>query len=245
MQTYSLSLAAFANQEIQIGFRARDGLRQNFTSDLHLTDVEITSTLAFDLGATSIIFPAQAMERDSSYNVSVRVANYGTAEATNVPVVLVLDGYNQTRVVPSILPGQNVLVNTFPPFTPSNGGNFTGYAHSSLSSDQNIGNDTVYQSYTIIGRVSVKPKGDLGGMKVFPNPTSDLIDVVLPQQLSAGQIMVNLFNVQGQELNLRQEPQMVEGNRIRLSVKHISQPGVYFLKISNDQGSSFISFVKE
>lgn len=232
MQIYSIPLAQFANQEIRVAFRAKDGTRINFVSDLYLDDIEISSSLAQDIGAISIVFPPSIMEKDSTYNVSVRVSNYGSAPVSSFPVTLALIGYNNTQIVPSLNSGQTITV-PFAPFTPSSGGNFVGYAYTNLSSDQNFGNDTIYQTYSVVGPVNVKDLLVGKGFVVYPNPTSNLLFVQFPNEESSN-LEVNLFGMDGRRFQL-ENVEKVGLDTFKLFLPKLA-PGLYWLNVKTNSG---------
>lgn len=66
-QPYHIPLTAFANQEVRMALRARDGIRVDFTSDMFITNVRFTDISAQNLPlsqqATIRLFPNPAFDR--------------------------------------------------------------------------------------------------------------------------------------------------------------------------------------
>ncbi len=156
MQEYSVSLAAYANQEIRIGFRARDGIRQDFTSEVHINNIEISSTLTQDGGPLEFTcnppVTGNIFLQDSSYSVFVKVSNFGTQPISNVPVGVKFGNGTtlSTTFTNSIAPGQSFtgLVGTFTPSTLAL--NAKAKVYTGLAGDQAIANDTLLLTYTVI-----------------------------------------------------------------------------------------------
>jgi hypothetical protein len=224
MQLYSISLAAYANKEIRIAFRARDGVRTDFTSDLHLGSVEISSTLAQDVGAISILFPPTIMEQNGTYEVGVRVSNFGTAELGNFPVTLNLSGgYTDTRNVPLLTPGQTLSI-SFNPFTPVTGGSFIARAFTGASVDQNIGNDTVYQTYAVVG---LRDRLRVPELIHYPNPASSELNLLFAEE-PAADLIFTLVGFDGRQIPITTGIQK-DGKRVTLQLPELPA-GLYVIQ---------------
>jgi len=77
----------------------------------------------------------------------VYVKNFGTT-TQNIPVTLTITpgGYTQTQTVTGLAAGSSYLV-TFPQWTVPASGTVTMKAYTTLSGDQNVSNDTIYNTY--------------------------------------------------------------------------------------------------
>lgn len=156
MQEYSVSLEAYANQEIRIGFRARDGVRQDFVSDIHINNVEISSTLTQDGGPLEFTcnppVSGNVFLQDSTYNVFVKVSNFGTQPISNIPVAVKFSNgpLLETTFTNSIAPGQSFTgpVGSFTPSALTLNSRIRVYT--SLGGDQAVANDTLFLNYTVI-----------------------------------------------------------------------------------------------
>jgi hypothetical protein len=156
MQEYSISLAAYANQEIRIGFRARDGVRQDFKSDIHINNIEISSTLTQDGGPLEFTcnppVSGNVFLQDSTYGVFVKVSNFGTQPISNIPVTVKFANGPQLEATftNSIAPGQsfNGFVGNFTPTALTQNSGLKIYT--GLSGDQALANDTLFRNYTVI-----------------------------------------------------------------------------------------------
>lgn len=156
MQEYSVSLSEYANQEIRIGFRARDGVRQDFVSDVHINNIEISSTLSQDGGPLEFTcnppVSGNIFLQDSSYSVLVKVSNFGTQPISNIPVSVQFGTGTvlQATFTNSIAPGQSFTgqVGTFTPSVLTLNSKVKVYT--SLPGDQAIANDTLFRNYSVI-----------------------------------------------------------------------------------------------
>ena len=156
MQEYAVSLEAYANQEIRIGFRARDGVRQDFVSDIHINNVEISSTLTQDGGPLEFTcnppVSGNVFLQDSTYGVFVKVSNFGTQPISNIPVAVKFSNgpLLETTFTNSIAAGQSFTgqVGTFTPSALTLNSRIKVYT--SLAADQALANDTLFRNYTVI-----------------------------------------------------------------------------------------------
>lgn len=182
MQEYSISLAAYTNQEVRFGFRARDGVRKDDSSDVYINDIEISSTLTQDAGPFQVSFnPAIAANtflKDSTYQVSVRVNNFGTQPISSVPVAMQFANgtlLSQTIAGP-VLPGQGSVI-VLGNFTPASlGVNLRARIYTSLAGDQANGNDTLNFSYNVTQPVAqTRDAGPLEVTFIPPRPAAGFI----------------------------------------------------------------------
>jgi len=195
-QVYSVSLADYANKEIRIAFRSKEGTRADFTSELFIDDIEFTTSLINDASSVSIVFPTNVLEKDSTYSVKVKVTNSGLNPLTNVPVNIKLGSFAPAGVVvPLINPGQFISVQ-FNNFTPASSGVFTGYAYTTSSGDQNPLNDTVYQSYTIYSNTAIDDIISVASMQMFPNPAQGWVEFRSSDR-STEAFSVSFFDISG------------------------------------------------
>ncbi|MEO8109824.1 MAG: T9SS type A sorting domain-containing protein [Ginsengibacter sp.] len=79
----------------------------------------------------------------------------------------------------------------------------------------------------------------LNSFKIFPNPVTDELNIIMNAPLQHGQL--NIWNANGQLV----EHSMISGNRnINMPIKHLSR-GVYTVEISDESFSSKSNFLKQ
>lgn len=75
------------------------------------------------------------------------------------------------------------------------------------------------------------PEVTLENVRVFPNPTNELINVLIPNSVELTQ--VRLYDLQGREVLNRE----THGDTAKLNVQHLSE-GVYIVRVENSLGST-------
>ena len=201
MQEYAISLADYANQEIRIGFRARDGIRIDFTSDIHINNIEISSTLAQDAGPLEFTcnppVAGNIFLQDSTYNVFVKVSNFGTQPISNVPVSVKFGNGTLLNNVftNTIAPGQSFsgLVGTFTPTALAL--NAKAKIYTSMGGDQAIANDTLLLTYTVISNLTA----DVGPFALSFSPAAAAGNVLYKD--STYQVFVKVNNYGNQPVS--------------------------------------------
>jgi Secretion system C-terminal sorting domain len=83
----------------------------------------------------------------------------------------------------------------------------------------------------------------LSGLKVFPNPATDLLRIGFSTQ-QAGDYELRITNIAGQLLN-RQEYQVVNGANLLTTDVSKLVPGLYFATLRTDDQVQTVRFVKE
>jgi hypothetical protein len=202
MQEYSINLSAFTNQEVRFGFRARDGVRKDDSSDVYINDIEISSTLTQDAGPFQISFSPAIVSntflKDSTYQVSVRINNFGTQPISSVPVAMRFANgslLSQTISGP-IAPGQGATV-VLGNFIPTAlGVNLQAWLYTALPSDQATTNDTLNFTYNVTQPVA--QTRDAGPLEVTFIPARPLAGFSLD---STYQVYVKVSNFGSQLLN--------------------------------------------
>ena len=135
---YTVNLAAYAGQQIYVGFQVVDnnGLR------VMLDDVEFKEFLVDDVAATGITSSVGSGMGLTTTDIVVTVNNEGSAAQSNVPVVLEVNGaVFATQYVASIASGDTETV-TFTGIDVSTLGTYAFRAYTNLTTDQNRANDT-------------------------------------------------------------------------------------------------------
>lgn len=237
MQPYSVSLAAYNNQEIRLGFRARDGVRIDFVSDLYLSQVEIVSSIQLDASPFQINFTPSISTggtfihfvKDTSYSVSATISNFGSLPVSDIPVAVRFSSEN--LLLDSILPGPinpgqsvDVVLGTFTPVV--NGGIYRAKLYTALNGDEAIGNDTLGFNYKVFP-VTQNQNLQLAGEPVlYPNPTQDLIHISLPD--GARLQSLRLTDVVGKQLSVAELQSAKNGSTLNL--KSLAS-GIYWLEI--------------
>lgn len=87
--------------------------------------------------------------------------------------------------------------------------------------------------------VSVQERDLLKGVKVYPNPTKDIINIELANN-ELNQVQIELIDLLG-KVNYQKNTQQ---NKIQLSLNNYPQ-GIYLIKVVSNQGSKVFKIVKE
>jgi hypothetical protein len=246
MQQYSISLANFANKEVRFGFRARDGSRTQFTSDLYINGIEIASTLTQDCGPVEISFSPSltlgSFYKDSVYAIQVRLNNFGSLPISNIPVsVKFSDGQILSNNFSTpIASGQTQIVSMGNFTAGAVGNNLIGKIYSGLIGDQAIINDTLNFSYSIAIKTGSKPAFKAPAFKLFPNPTHGITTL---DGLQIGNkytfVVYNFLGKQVYSKEIDSESNSFDFNFIGLS------KGIYQINVSSSgqESSGFLSFI--
>lgn len=183
MQQYSIPLDAYNNQEVRFAFRARDGIRADFPSDVYINEIAITSSLLRDVGPIEVLFTPVVEQNtfllDTLYNVSVRVSNFGANPQSNFPLTIRFASGTQltTNVSQTIAPSQQLLIpmGNYTPFIPGN--DLRMRIFTALANDQNRANDTLIFVYNVASEVSNKLKVSNAALKFYPNPAHRVLNI--------------------------------------------------------------------
>lgn len=91
-ETYSLSLAPYAGQDIIVAFMGKDGPIDDVESYyFHLDNINLYNASPTDAGVSAILTPTPACY-GAAESVEVTLNNFGTAPITNIPVVVKVTG---------------------------------------------------------------------------------------------------------------------------------------------------------
>ena len=74
-------------------------------------------------------------------------------------------------------------------------------------------------------------------VELFPNPTSDYLNVEILSLDEVSQIGFKIYNILGSPVNV--EVEQINGRRYRLNVKDIA-PGYYLLSINDEKAYKFL-----
>jgi hypothetical protein len=226
------------NKEVRIGFRARDGVRQDFPSDIYLNDIEITSTLSQDAGPVQFYFNPpivnNSLLKDSVYNISMRITNFGIQPINSVPCGVKLDDGTLLQATPSgsIAPGQSATYDlgnhTFTNFVTNKKAKFfTG-----LTGDQATVNDTLVFTYSIVAPVAVNPTEHLEQVRVYPNPSSGKINILFGS-LSQNSVKIEILDSQGR---LVVDHESASGEESKMLDLSLLPKGLYQLRLKSGSG---------
>ena len=134
--------------------------RNATTPDIGADEFAGVPAPANDVGAVAFVVPANgATIPTGGLTPQARFTNQGTATQTNVTVRFrIIDSsmttiYNQTAVIPTIAPLQNLVV-SFPATTLPNPGTYTMIASTELAGDANPSNDSINGTFTTVTPVS-------------------------------------------------------------------------------------------
>ncbi len=133
---------------------ANPGMTTNFVSGSGCASVRVPDTVfvtgvpACDVSVETIHTPNSGIELTNSEAVTVRVKNYGTSPAVNVPIHYVVNGGTVVNdVIPGPIATNDMALFTFA--TPADLSAFTTYnltVYTNLSCDATLVNDTAYET---------------------------------------------------------------------------------------------------
>ncbi|MBT9393239.1 T9SS type A sorting domain-containing protein [Hymenobacter sp. NST-14] len=96
------------------------------------------------------------------------------------------------------------------------------------------------EDYTvnITGGARLAAPAEVAGYRIYPNPATDVLNIVLPPSVEAGTVSVAVYDMRGAE---------VKTVRFEGSLLHVDQlaKGVYLLRITDGQQVSHQRFIKE
>lgn len=146
LQKQTVSLSAYANQVILIGFYGTDGTTDDTPDfDLHLTNMEILVPSANDLAASAIVGYDPTCLAEDPFTVKVRVLNNGTQTQNSINLSYSINGQapvSQTFTQPLNSTESAVFTFTTPVTLPLQTNNLLK-VWTSLSGDSNNINDTI------------------------------------------------------------------------------------------------------
>jgi hypothetical protein len=168
---FSIGNLVAMGSNIYIAFRevAADNFNDGASFSLDLVSTTGVPAFANDIAAASVDVPfGNVFLPVANIAPKATFTNAGTANQTNIPVTCIITGpvnYSQNSTIAS-LTLQNSTQITFPAtFTPT-AGTYNVTVISKLGTDQNLLNDTVRSSFTI-----VQPNYGSGGTYFFANST--------------------------------------------------------------------------
>ncbi|MDX1908918.1 MAG: PKD domain-containing protein [Bacteroidia bacterium] len=158
-QQESISLSAYAGQEIAIAFYASEGTIDDAPDmDVFIDNINLINVFANDAGAAGFVGITNEACGDSTTMGQIIVTGFGTAAQTNVPVQVIVTGPASADtfnlVAPALAAGQSDTL-MFGPFNTYAGGVFTVSGATQLAGDQQTPNDTKSATYNF--RTSLPP----------------------------------------------------------------------------------------
>lgn len=144
-ETYTVSFAPYAGQDIMVAFMAKDGPIDDVESYyFHLDNINLYNASPTDAGVSAILTPTPACY-GSAESVEVTLNNFGTAPITNIPVVVKVTGAS-TQSITATYTG-TLAVGASASFTVgtvnlSAPGNHNIRSYTTLAGDANYVNDT-------------------------------------------------------------------------------------------------------
>ena len=149
---YSISLAAYAGQNISIGFQGTSGTVTNAQNyNFHIDNIQVVVPLPNDVGISNLILPSGDCGLPTVLNLSVIISNFGIQPQTGFPI--------------------NYQVNNLPVVTQTFGGNIAAGGSATFSFTQSI-------DLTISNPVKLKVWTNLTGDQL---PQNDTISATLIQ----------------------------------------------------------------
>jgi hypothetical protein len=145
-EEFSVSLSAYAGQNIILGFYATEGSVDD-TEDynFHLDDIEVTLPVPNDLKITSLILPNQECGAGNSLSIQVKVLNNGTQPQTSVPLNYSVNGQAAINQIftQNLAPSASGTFTFTTPVSLTTSGDYFISVWTSLAGDQDLSNDSV------------------------------------------------------------------------------------------------------
>lgn len=144
-ETYTISLGAYAGQDIMVAFMGKDGPVDNVEAYyFHLDNINLYNSSPTDAGVTAIVTPTPGCY-GTAESVEVTISNFGTAAISNVPVVVRVSGPT-TQSITATYTG-TLAVGTSTNFTVgtvnlSTAGSYNIRSYTTLTGDVNHVNDS-------------------------------------------------------------------------------------------------------
>ncbi|MFC2111403.1 right-handed parallel beta-helix repeat-containing protein, partial [Bacteroidota bacterium] len=208
-----------------------DSRPQNDSSSTNISPVPAP----YDAGVIAIINPVDTTFAAQSYNVIVKIVNYGTSTITSMSVEYDVNGMNTvTETYTGSINQFDTIVYTFNTKLLSSIGMYQLCSRTNLTNDADPANDKTCISMVgvIDGIVEISESG-LALWQNIPNPANEIttIKYLVPK---AGQIVFELRNVIGQTIN-RFEKSVLQGeHQFDLDIKNLPS-GVYYYSIDFEE----------
>lgn len=152
LQSKSISLAAYAGQNVNLAFFASEGsIADAVFYDFHLDDITIKNVFPIDAGVVELIDPVNGGCANCVHSVSISVENFGSADLFNIPITLLISGPQTITLIdtlPILLTGAKANLIFDSSFFPTGVGPYTFKAFTSQISDAVASNDTVMRTRT-------------------------------------------------------------------------------------------------
>jgi hypothetical protein len=168
-----ISLAAYAGQNVMIGFYGSEGLLNDLPDyDFHLDNIQILNVFPTDVGATALVLPNTTQCPNANTVVAVTIKNFGSAPlnfastpvtvTTNItgPVTQTMTGVKNTG---TLLPGETVDVFMTGSLNNLAAGTYTYQSYTTMTGDAQPSNDTIYNTRTTIAPATVPQIVDFTG----------------------------------------------------------------------------------
>ena len=198
---YEVALDAYDNQEVRLAFQAKDGTRENLTSDFLIDNIQVVNPNSFtDLSALQFVSPGAVMYAGQINPVKVRLKNIGTSLITNGLLSVSIDDNNFSRSVDAIAPNAFKDIE-LGEFMPNEVGTTYGIAYiSSVVDDNNQLNDTIRLQWSVL--VAVDPiLAFETDFHIFPNPVPDYLlietetDLLVPENIQITDLLGKALDV--------------------------------------------------
>ncbi len=103
------------------------------------------------------------------------------------------------------------------------------------------GDDTLVAHYK--NPVSKTDEGKLSGTKVFPNPTNDIISILMNEIAGSGNFECSILDASGRSVHSQKLIMGPEQNKTSISLNGLNIPsGIYFIRISSSQNMEYFKF---
>ena len=154
LQDFTVDLSPYAGQQVIIGFHATGGATSGTVDiDFHLDNVMVRQVFDNDVAASALTAPEDDECGTVSQDIIVTITNPGNLPQSNIPVTAIISGTANTTLTGTLAgplnPDASATINLGSVNTVA-GGALNVTAFTSLTTDQNMNNDTLITTVNIV-----------------------------------------------------------------------------------------------
>ena len=187
-----------------------------------------------DAGVTNIFLPVITVPEGNTFQVMVRIKNFGKDPLTSIPLAVQVNEGMEIQDTWTGLLQPGAAVNYLMAPNIISPGYMELKAYTKLPGDPYHFNDTAYRQ---VGHIGIQDLPAGPAFAIAPNPANDLLRVTLSERESSGPVQFILTDMTGRVVKERQEHVPEAGDVVELSLGTLKQ-GVYVLNVISEKGSS-------